>query len=127
MDLPFGSIEDGRLEVRFSSVDFSVATVIAGIAEHIDMFEELQVHFLGLATDVPAGPQPVFRPVDIVAHFQYVAGGSGEAELQRVYRALWKGVVSNFPDELDWAEAKGSYADFITAQADMLRARVENA
>ena len=62
MDLPFGTIDGKRLEVRFSTADFSVATVIAGICEHLDMFEELGVVFLGVATDVPAGPQPVFQP-----------------------------------------------------------------
>ena len=36
MQLPFGTIEGDDLEVRFSTADFSVATVIAGVAEHLD-------------------------------------------------------------------------------------------
>ncbi len=125
MDLPFGSIEGKRLEVRFSTADFSVATVIAGISEHLDMFEELDVVFLGVATDVPAGPQPVFQPAEIKAHFLYDGGGDGEKALRRVYLSLWKGVMTHFPDELDWSEAKSNIADFISAQAELLRARGE--
>jgi hypothetical protein len=125
MDLPFGTIDGARLEARFSTADFSVATVIAGIAEHIDMFEELGVTFLGVATDVPAGPQPVFQPAEIKAHFQAEKSGEAEAKLQRVYTTLWKGVVANFPDELEWSEAKSNFADFVAAQADLLRARGE--
>lgn len=127
MDLPFGSIEGKRLEVRFSTADFSVATVIAGIAEHLDMFEEMDVDFLGVATDVPAGPTPVFRPTDIKANFEFTGPGDAAKALGRIYRALWKGVVMNFPSELEWSEAKSNFSDFITAQAELLRARAETA
>ena len=123
MDLPFGTIEGKRLEVRFSTADFSVATVIAGIAEHIDMFEEIGVVFLGVATDVPSGPQPVFQPAYIKAHFEYLGEDNGEKTLRRVYLALWSSVIARFPDELEWSEAKSNLADFIGAQADLLRAR----
>jgi hypothetical protein len=125
MDFPFGTISGDRLEVRFSTADFSVATVIAGIHEHLDMFEEMGVEFLGVATDVPAGPQPVFQPADIKAHFRFAGAGKAEEVLKRVYLALWRGVVANFPDELEWAESKSHFADFIMAQADLLRARGE--
>ena len=126
MELPFGKIEGNDLEVRFSTADFSVATVIAGIHEHLDMFGEMGVEFLGVATDVPTGPQPVFRSADIKAHFRFAGSGNAEETLSRVYKALWKGVVANFPDELEWAEAKSNIADFIAAQAELLRARSES-
>ncbi|HUX07692.1 MAG TPA: hypothetical protein VMX35_10310 [Acidobacteriota bacterium] len=125
MDLPFGSIDGKRLEVRFSTADFSVATVIAGISEHLDMFEEIDVVFLGVATEVPAGPQPVFQPAEIKAHFLYDGGGDAGKALRRVYLSLWKGVMMHFPDELEWSEAKSNFADFISAQAELLRARGE--
>jgi hypothetical protein len=125
MDLPFGRIEGNRLEVRFSTADFSVATVIAGIAEHIDMFEELGVVFLGVATDIPVGPQPVFQPAEIKAHFLLEGSGDAAKVLRRVYLALWKGVMMHFPDEMEWSEAKSDFADYIMAQAELLRARGE--
>jgi hypothetical protein len=125
MDLPFGSIEGNRLEVRFSTADFSVATVIAGISEHIDMFEELGVVFLGVATDIPVGPQPVFQPAEIKAHFLFEGSGDAAKALRRVYLALWKGVLAHFPDEMEWSEAKSDFADYIMAQAELLRARGE--
>jgi hypothetical protein len=126
MDLPFGTIEDNILEVRFSTADFSVATVIAGIREHLDMFEEMNVCFLGLATDVPRGDTPVMTPVEIKASFKYRGSGDAEGTLHRIYRSLWKGVIYNFPDELEWAEAKSNYSEFIIAQADLIRAQKEN-
>lgn len=125
MDLPFGTIDGERLEARFSTADFSVATVIAGICEHLDMFEELGVVFLGVATDVPAGPQPVFQPAEIKAHFEFGGPGDAAKTLRRVYLALWKGATANFPDELEWSQAKSNFADFVSAQADLLRARGE--
>ena len=125
MELPFGTIDGNDLEVRFSTADFSVATVMAGIAEHLDMFEELGVVFLGVATDVPAGPQPVFQPAEIKAHFRFTGSGDAEKTLNRVYLGLWKGVVAHFPDEIEWSESKSNFADFIGAQADLLRARSE--
>lgn len=126
MSLPFGNINDNSLEVAFSTADFSVATVIAGIREHLDMFEEMGVCFLGVATKVPAGSADSNQPVNIVANFKYSGEGDAEGVLNRVYRVLWKGVINNFPDEIDWAEAKGNYSDYILAQADMIRAQNEN-
>lgn len=125
MQLPFGTIEGDDLEVRFSTADFSVATVIAGIAEHLDMFEEIGVVFLGVATDVPSGPQPVFQPAEIKARFRYEGSGDAAKALRRVYLSLWKGVILHFPDELEWSEAKSNFGDFIAAQAELLRARSE--
>lgn len=126
MKLPFGTLDGNRLEVRFSTADFSVATVIMGIHEHLDMFEEMGVKFLGVATDVPSGQQPIFQPIDIKAHFHYKGEGDASETLTRVYFALWKGVLANFPDELEWANAKSDYADFIIAQAELLRAQNES-
>lgn len=126
MNLPFGSIDGNDLHVRFSTADFSVATVLAGVREHLDMFEEMSVNFMGIATDVPDGPQPVFKPIDIVAHFRYSGGGDADGVLRRVYRAVWRGVVNNFPDELDWSEAKRNYAEFVEAQAEMLQAQKDD-
>jgi hypothetical protein len=120
MKLPFGTINGTTLEVRFSTADFSVATVIGGIREHLDMFEEMNVDFLGLATRVPGGNQPVMEPVNIVAHFEYDGSGDAAGVLGRVYRVLWKGIVQNFPDELEWSEAKANYSLFLEGQASMM-------
>lgn len=126
MSLPFGRIEDNLLEAAFSTADFSVATVIAGIREHLDMFEEMGVCFLGVATQVPATVSANMQPVNIVAKFKYTGEGDAAGVLNRVYRVLWKGVINNFPDEIEWSEAKGNYSEYILAQADMLRAQKEN-
>lgn len=125
MSLPFGTITGNKLEMRFSTADFSVATVIAGIREHIDMFDQMQVSFLGIATDVPAGNQPVFKPINILAHFEFTGQGEAAGVLGEVYRSLWKGIVYNFPDEMDWAEAKANFSNYIEAQASMLMANKE--
>ena len=125
MQLPFGSIENNLMEMRFSTADFSVATVIAGIREHIDMFEEMAVSFLGISTEVPSEVQPAFKPVNIVAKFQFTGSADAESALTRVYKALWKGIIMNFPDEVEWSEAKSNYADFVAAQAEMVRAQKE--
>ena len=125
MSLPFGKIEDNHLEVYFSTADFSVATVIAGIREHLDMFEEMGVCFLGVATRVPAGASNSMQPLNIIANFKYHGEGDAGGVLNRIYRVVWKGVINNFPDESEWAEAKSNYSDFIAAQAEMLRAQKE--
>ena len=59
----------------------------------------------------------------IKAHFEYLGEDNGEKTLRRVYLALWSSVIARFPDELEWSEAKSNLADFIGAQADLLRAR----
>jgi len=126
MYMPFGRIEEKVLSIDFSSADFSVAAVLGAIRAHLDMLQEMEVTFLGVSTDVPAGPSPVFRPVPISAVFEY--GGSGDAQsvLERVYQVVWQGIVNTFPDEAEWATAKRDYAQFIVAQADLLRARTES-
>lgn len=125
MHLPYGSIEGTTLNATFSTADFSVATVIAGIREHLDMFEEMGIDFMGVATDVPSTAPIGPRPLNIVATFNYRGVGDAEGALKRVYAMLWKGIIANFPDELEWSEAKSNYAEFVAAQAEMLRAQSE--
>ena len=126
MNMPFGDIKDKVLEVRFSSADYSIATVLTAIREHLDVLQELGVRFLGAATDVYAGPTPVFKPTDIKAIFEYDGKGDCTPCLERAYEVVWQGVVKTFPDENDWAQAKNDFAQFILAQADLLRARSES-
>ena len=125
MYMPFGRVEDKVLSVDFSSADFSVASVLNAIRAHLDMLQEMKVAFLGVSTDVPAGPSPVFRPVPISAVFEYTGNEKAQPVLERVYQVIWQGVVNSFPSESDWAAAKRDYAQYISAQADLLRARIE--
>ncbi len=125
MLLPFGEIKEKRLEMNFSSADFSIASVLGAIREHLDMLGEMGIVFLGATTEIPPGPSPVFKPVAIKAIFEYTGGGNAEKFLQRAYEILWEGVVNTFPKEEDWALSKKAYAEFIRAQADLLRARIE--
>jgi hypothetical protein len=113
--------------MRFSSADFSVASVVAAIREHLDVLEELGVIFLGIATEITSGPTPVFRPTNIEAKFEYCGNDKREPCLQRAYQVIWKGVVSTFPEEGEWAQAKSDFAEFIVSQAELLRARTESA
>jgi len=125
MTLPFGDIEDKRLMIRFSTADFSIATVFMAIREHLDMLGEMGITFLGAATEIPPGPTPVFKPIDIKAIFEYGGGGAPEKYLERTYEIIWEGIVNTFPKEEEWAQSKKAYAEFIRAQADLLRARLE--
>lgn len=127
MNMPFGEIKDNVLEVRFSSADYSIATVLTAIREHLDVLQEIGVKFLGAATEVHTGPTPVFRPTDIKATFEYTGSGKGREYLERAYEIIWQGIVKTFPDENEWAQAKNDFAQFILAQADLLRARTESA
>jgi hypothetical protein len=124
MEMPFGSLDGKVLTMDFSSADFSVASVLAAVRMHLDMLEEMGVTFLGISTDVPAGPEPVFRPVPVRAIFEHSGKGDAGAVLERAYQIVWQGVVNSFPDESQWAAAKKDFAQFISAQADLLRARL---
>lgn len=126
MNMPYGDIKDKVLEIRFSTADYSIATVINAIREHLDVLQEIGVKFLGAATDVYAGPTPVFKPTDIKAVFEYVGSGSGKECMERAYEVIWQGVIKTFPDENEWAQAKNDFAQYILAQADLLRARTES-
>jgi len=125
MNLPYGEIKGNVLIMKFSTADFSIASVLNAIKIHIDVVENMNVAFLGAQTEVVAGPTPVFQPVPVVAQFEYMAKGSAADVLQEVYKTVWQGIVASFPDESTWSEAKESYAAFIAAQSDLLRARVE--
>jgi hypothetical protein len=127
MDTPYGDIEGNSLTMSFSSADFSVASVMAAVREHLDVLTQMDVVFLGTATEVPAGPTPVFRPVNVQAIFEYTGRGDARDVLEKAYRLVWQGIVSTFPSEAEWAAAKKDFAQFISSQADLLRARVEGA
>ena len=126
MQMPYGDISGNMLSMRFSSADFSVASVIAAIREHLDVMEELGVKFLGVASEIASGPTPVFRPTNIEAKFEYCGKGSCADCLERTYQVIWKGVIDTFPSESEWAQAKGDFAQYIASQADLLRARTES-
>jgi hypothetical protein len=125
MKLPYGEIKDSVLSMKFSTADFSIASVLTAVKVHVDVIEELDVVFLGAQTEIVAGPGPVFQPVPVVAQFEYTGKGNGKEILEKVYRIIWQGIVDSFPDETCWSQAKEAYASFIAAQADLLRARIE--
>lgn len=127
MQLPYGEIKKNTLLMKFSTADFSVASVLSAIKVHIDVIEELDVIFLGAQTEVVAGPRPVFQPVPVVAQFEYTGKGGAQKVLEKVYQLVWQGIIESFPDETDWSDAKESYSSFIASQADLLRARIEAA
>ncbi|MHC4780928.1 MAG: hypothetical protein ACYTFG_20340 [Planctomycetota bacterium] len=127
MQVPFGLIEGDLLEMQFSTADYSIASIIAAVREHLDKLEEMDVHFLGAETNVPEGNTPVFKPVCIKAVFQYVGNLDQKSTLERAYRVIWQGIVSTFPCEKDWAVSKQAFGHFIVSQADLLRARNESA
>jgi len=125
MNVPYGEIKNNVLVMRFSTADFSIASVLNAVKLHIDVIEEMGVVFLGSQTDVVSGPTPIFQPVPVIAQFEYTGKGSAKEILEKVYRIIWQGVVNSFPDETCWAQAKDAYSSFIAAQADLLRARIE--
>lgn len=127
MNLPYGEIKDKVLKMKFSTADFSIASVLMAIKVHIDVIEELGVTFAGAQTEVVAGPTPVFQPVPVMAQFEYSGKGSTKDTLEKVYKIVWQGIVDSFPDETCWSQAKEAYSSFIAAQADLLRARIEAA
>lgn len=126
MLMPYGDIEGNTITIRFSTADFSMATVVAAIREHLDVLEELCVSFVGAGTEIVEGPTPVFRPTNIETKFEFCGVGDAKSPLERTYLLIWKGVISTFPNEQDWAQAKSEFGNFIMSQADLLRARTEN-
>jgi len=125
MNLPYGEINGNTLIMKFSTADYSIASVLNAIKVHVDVIENMGVVFLGAQTDVVAGPTPVFQPVPVVVQFEYTGKGSAKETLENVYKIIWQGIVSSFPDETCWSDSKEAYAAFIMAQADLLRARIE--
>jgi hypothetical protein len=124
--MPFGEVDGTVLDMRFSSADFSVASVLAAIREHLDMLNEMDVSFLGIATEVQTGPTPVFQPVAIKASFQYQGRDPATPVLERTYEIVWEAIVNTFPAESEWAKSKEAFSHYIAAQADLLRARLES-
>jgi hypothetical protein len=125
MELPYGDIKNNTLRMKFSTADYSIASVMHAIKVHIDVLQELGVMFLGAQTEIVAGPTPVFQPVPVVAQFVYTGKGNARDTLEKVYTLVWQGIIASFPDESSWSQAKEAYASFIAAQADLLRARIE--
>lgn len=125
MKLPYGEIKNNVLLMKFSTADFSIASVLSAIKTHIDVIEETGVTFLGAQTEIVAGPTPVFQPVPVIAQFEFNGKGSANETLEKVYKIIWQGIVNSFPDETRWSKAKEAYSSFIAAQADLLRARIE--
>ncbi len=125
MQLPFGEISENQLIMKFSTADFSIASVLSAIKERLDLLSQLNVVFLGAATEIISGPTPVFTPVPIVAYFLYKGKDDAKSVLERIYEVIWEGIAYTFPDEASWANSKSNYADFIDAQAQLLRARIE--
>lgn len=125
MNLPFGEIKNNLLTMKFSTADYSIASVLSAIKIHLDVIEEMGVVFSGAQTEVVAGPAPVFQPVPVIAQFEYIGKGNAKEALEKVYKLVWQGIVNSFPDETCWSQAKQAYSDFISAQAELLRARIE--
>ena len=125
MNLPYGEIKNNLLKMKFSTADFSIASVLNAIKVHIDVIEEMGVLFLGAQTELVAGPTPVFQPVPVIAQFEYTSKGAAKETLEKVYKVVWQGIINSFPDEKSWSNAKEAYSSFIAAQADLLRARIE--
>lgn len=125
MQLPFGEIRTNQLIMKFSTADYSIASVLNAIKERLDLLSQLNVVFLGAATEIITGPTPIFTPVPIVAYFLYKGKDDSKTILERVYEVIWEGIAYTFPDESSWANSKSNYADFIDAQAQLLRARIE--
>jgi len=124
MEIPFGKIEGNILKMFFSTADYSIATVLSALKAHIDVIKEMGVKFLGAQTEVSVQPG-VFQPVPIVIIFKYEGKEKSENVLKKVYELVWEGMVSTFPDESAWSEAKANFAEFIFAQAELLKARFE--
>lgn len=125
MNLPYGEIKNNVLKMKFSTADFSIASVLNAIKVHIDVIEEMDVLFLGAQTELVVGPTPVFQPVPVIAQFEYTSKGAAKETLEKVYKVVWQGIINSFPDEKSWSNAKEAYSSFIAAQADLLRARIE--
>jgi hypothetical protein len=83
MNLPYGEIRENLLTMKFSTADFSIASVLNAIKLHIDVIEEMNVVFLGAQTEVVAGPTPVFQPVPVIARFEYAVKGSAKEIISR--------------------------------------------
>jgi hypothetical protein len=121
--LPYGEVKDNKLIMEFSAFDMDLPVIAAGIRERSDVLREMSVIFAGFGTDVP---EELSRqsPAKIRAFFEYVGQGNEvQTILKRAYHIVWGGMIQEFPDLVDWAEAKADLSSLTFAQAEILRAR----
>ncbi|MFX1483801.1 MAG: hypothetical protein ACFFCP_11515 [Promethearchaeota archaeon] len=121
--LPFGTISKKKLIMHFSAYDIDLPVIAAGIRERLDVLKELEVSFAGFGTEIPE-KMTEQAPAVIKCFFEYV-GTDADANtvLKRVYHLIWSGMISEFPDLVDWAAAKADLSNLTIAQADVLRAQ----
>ncbi len=121
--LPYGTITKKKLIMHFSAYDIDLPIIAAGIRERMDVFRELDVEFAGFGTEVPQNMSEQ-TPAIVKCFFEYV-GKEADAGvvLKRVYHLVWGGMISEFPDLVEWAAAKSDLSNLTIAQADALRAQ----
>ncbi len=123
LTLPFGKITDKKLVMSFSAYDIDLPVIASGIRERMDVLKELEVAFAGFGTEIPEQMTDQ-SPASIKCFFEYVGKESDPRTiLKRVYHLIWGGMIQEFPDLVDWAEAKADLSNLTIAQADILRAR----
>ena len=123
LTLPFGKISDKKLIMSFSAFDIDLPVIAAGIRERMDVLKELEVAFAGFGTEIPKEVTDQ-TPATIKCFFEYVGKESDPRTiLKRVYHLIWSGMIQQFPELIDWAQAKADLSNLTIAQADVLRAR----
>lgn len=121
--LPYGTISKKKLIMHFSAYDIDLPIIAAGIRERMDVFRELDVEFAGFGTEVPE-TMTEQTPAMVKCFFEYVGKGTDAGViLKRVYHLVWGGMIMEFPDLVEWAEAKADMSNLTIAQADALRAQ----
>lgn len=123
--LPYGTIKDKKLIMNFSAFDMDLPVIAAGVRERSDVLKEMQVAFSGFGTEVPEELSRQ-KPAEIKVFFEYL-GKETDASiiLKRVYHIVWGGIIQEFPDLIDWAEAKADLSSLTFAQAEVMRVRRE--
>ncbi len=121
--LPYGTITDKKLEMHFNAYDIDLPVIASGIRERMDVLRELDVAFAGFGTEVPQNVTQQ-NPAIIKAFFEFT-GTAGDAQviMKRVYHIVWCGMIQEFPDLIDWAQAKADLSNLTYAQAEIMRAR----
>ncbi len=121
--LPYGKITDKKLEMHFNAYDIDLPVIASGIRERMDVLRELGVAFAGFGTEVPQNVTQQ-NPAIIKAFFEFT-GTTGDAQvmMKRVYHIIWCGMIQEFPDLIDWAQAKADLSNLTYAQAEIMRAR----
>lgn len=121
--LPYGTITKKKLIMHFSAFDIDLPIIAAGIRERMDVFRELDVEFAGFGTEVPPNMSEQ-TPAIVKCFFEYVGkDADASVTLKRVYHLVWGGMISEFPDLVEWAAAKADLSNLTIAQADVLRAQ----